>query len=141
MCLVTREFMKKILDYFEIDRIIKIPFNQNEKNLRLSEAVILNKMEFRNFRPVENKFEMRNNIDSIFMYLNDEAHFNMILSLSDNKIEHNLDDDKVNTMKDSKRRVLDSESVNESDKITKDKTLSDKSTINKSMTIRLDSQE
>jgi hypothetical protein len=139
MCLVTREFMKKILDYFEVDKIIKIPYYSGERNLKLSEAVILSIQDFRSFKPVENKFEMRNNIESIYMYLNEDAQFNMILSLSDNKIDQ--EDEKVSTNKDSKRRVLDSDSVADSDKNTKDKTLSDKSSIAKSLTIRLDSQE
>lgn len=83
MCLVTREFMKKIIKYFEIDNIIKIPF-KNEESISIKEAFIISESDFLNILPKNgmNKFENDNNIEKTIIYL---KNIKIEISIKDNK--------------------------------------------------------
>ena len=140
--LIAREFLKKLLKFFEIDIIIKIPFNLNETYLRLNEALIISEKEFIVSNPSTNKFQENNNLESMYLFFNTDSKYTIKISLP-NKIENEDEDEKIisaTVIKSSKRPVND-ESNLDSDKNTKDKTISDKSSLGKTMTMKLNSQE
>jgi hypothetical protein len=141
LCFVARELMEKIIKHFEIDYVLKIHFNQSDKKLRLSEAVVNTVQEFLKTKPncVVNKFEQENNIDRMFIFCENETQFDIVMSLTEKEksnIGEMVYDEK------SIRKVVDDDSYTVFDKTTKDKTFSDKSGVIKdSLLIKLNSFE
>jgi hypothetical protein len=120
--------MEKILKHFEIDHILKIPFNPDDKKLRLNEAVVYTVQEFLKTKQtnIVNKFEQENNIDRIIFFVENETQFDIVMSLSE-KEKNNIGE----MVYDENRRAEYDDSYTAFDKTTKDKTFSDKSGVMK----------
>jgi hypothetical protein len=146
--------MKKINLHFDVDHIIKIPFNANDKKLRLNEAVVYTINEFLKNRPsvgstFGDKFDQKNNIDRMFMFIDNESNYDIVMSLNDKEMERSRIVEKVynaDEQKSTKKGLIvdkeDDSSFTAFDKTTKDKTMSEKSGVIKdSYIIKLSNYE
>jgi hypothetical protein len=138
--------MEKIIKNFEVDAVIKIPFDPNDKKLKLNEAVLYSVQEFLKNKgnSQKNKFEQENNIEKMYIFLDNETQWDIVMSLNEKEIEKEKSNIIEMVYEDNKsnRRIFNDDSYTAFDKTTKDKTLSDKSSFMRdSIYVKLNSYE
>ena len=87
VCLVIYEVISKLTYFYDIDYIIKIPFNKKDKFLRLSEATILKEREFLISKQKynEKKWNSTENCDFALLTLNDNIKSDLqLIQLKEN---------------------------------------------------------